>query len=60
MTLYTYRRDMSDTTKGLKELAKLNDEEREIVYNKFRENGASEKAINELKSFVMVASWFKK
>lgn len=51
---------MSDTTKGLKELAKLNDEEREIVYNKFRENGASEKAINELKSFVMVASWFKK
>ena len=51
---------MSNTTKGLKELATLNNEEREIVYNRFRENGNSEKAINELKACVTLASWFKK
>ena len=49
---------------GIKELTKLNSEERECIYNRLREKGASEKSVETVKQWVDVrneiARWFKR
>ena len=51
---------MNNTTKGIRELQRLNTKEREVVYNMFIERGTSEKAINELKALVSLADLLRK
>lgn len=49
---------------GIKELTKLSPEEREYVYNRLREKGASEKSIETMKQWVdarnEIERWFKR
>lgn len=52
--------DMSATAKGIKDLEKLSVEEREVVYNKLKEKGASDNAIETIKAMVTMAGWFRK
>lgn len=49
---------------GIKELAKLTQDERECIYNRLREDGASEKAIRTVDRLAdarnEIARWFKR
>ena len=41
-------KNMSDTTRGIIELSKLNETERGVVYNMLRERGANERTVHDL------------
>lgn len=55
---------MDKAAVGIKELAKLRPDERERVYRRLRENGASDKAIRTVDQLVEarneIARWFKR
>ena len=46
------------TKQGIEEILKLNETERETVYNMLEER-TSEKAVKNFKAIVKLASWFK-
>ena len=56
--------EMDKAAEGIKELAKLRPEEREYVYSRLREKGASEKAIRTADQLAdarnEIARWFKR
>lgn len=51
-------------TAGIKALAKLSPEEREHIYKRLREKGASKKSIEDVKQLIdaknEIARWFKR
>lgn len=55
---------MDKTAEGIKELTKLTQDERECIYNRLRENGASDKAIRTVDQLAdarnEIARWFKR
>lgn len=56
--------EMDKAAVGIKELAKLRPDERERVYRRLRENGASDKAIRTVDQLAdarnEIARWFKR
>lgn len=50
----------ANAKKGIEELVKLNQRDRETVYSMLEERGASRKAIDTIQAMVMIAGWFKK
>ena len=50
----------TNAKKGIEELVKLNQRDRETVYSMLEERGASHRAIDTIQAMVMIAGWFKK
>lgn len=50
----------ANTKKGIEEMLKLNERDRETVYTMLEERGASHGAVDTVKAMVMIAGFFKK